>query len=196
MAETNKVKFGLSKCYYAIKTEVSTSHPNGYETPVPLPGAVNLSLSQEGDTNTFRADNIDYYVSASNNGYSGDLELALVPDSFRTDVLGEVVDSSAGIQYEAADVQPVEFALLFQFEGDAHSTRHVLYNVKATRPDVSSETTGETIEPGTETLSIRATARVMTVAGEQRPIVKAKCSESDSAYTTFFSSVKVPTSGS
>ena len=188
MADTNKVKFGLSNCYYAVLDEEQGT----YGTPAKLPGAVSLSLSQEGDTSTFRADNIDYFVSVSNNGYSGDLELAKIPDSFRKDVLGEEEDQTVGIQYEVADAQPKPFALLFQFEGDKHATRHVLYNVKATRPDVASETTGDTIEPVTETISLRAAAREMTVGGEVRPVVKAKCSATDSVYATFFSAVKVP----
>lgn len=193
MSDTNKVKFGLSNCYYAIETSVSTAHPNGYLDPVALPGAVSLSLSQEGDTNTFRADNIDYYTSVSNNGYSGDLELAKVPDSFHQDVMGNVVDTTNGLQIELADAQPVAFALLFQFEGDKKATKHVLYNCKATRPDVASETTGDTIEPVTETISIRATAKSMSVGGVSRPVVKAKATEGDSAYSTFFTSVAVPT---
>lgn len=177
----NKVKYGLSKCYYAV---VTTS---GYATPVALPGAVNLSLDQEGETNAFRADNIDYYISVSNNGYSGDLELALIPDSFLTDVMGEVVDGTTGVQYEIADANPKAFALLFQFEGDEKATRHVLYNCKATRPTLNSETTGETIEPVTETINIRAVAR------DSDHLVKAKCKEGDTSYSTWFSAVVVPT---
>lgn len=187
----NKVKFGLSNCYYAVLNE-STS-PATYGTPVALPGAVNLSLDQEGDTNKFRADNIDYYVSISNNGYSGDLELALVPDGFLQDVLGETVDTSTGLQYETADAKPKAFALMFQFEGDEKSTRHVLYYCKATRPTLASQTTGDTIEPVTETVSLTATARVVTINSVDVPIVKAKCdSTASTAYNAFFSTVQIP----
>lgn len=185
----NKVKYGLSNCYYAVYNESSAT----WGTPVAMPGAVNLSLDQEGETNKFRADNIDYYVSISNNGYSGDLELALVPDSFRTDVMGEVVDGTNGLQYEAANVNPAAFALMFQFEGDDHATRHVLYYCKATRPSLASQTTEETIEPVTETINITATAINKTVNSVTTPLVKAKCKPTDSAYSTFFSAVQLPT---
>ena len=74
----NKVKYGLSNAYYAVLNEAQGT----FGTPVALPGAVNLSLDQDGETNKFRADNIDFYTSISNNGYSGDLEIALIPDSF------------------------------------------------------------------------------------------------------------------
>lgn len=187
----NKVKYGLSNCYYALLTETTT--PATYGTPVALPGAVNLSLTQEGETNKFRADNIDYYTSISNNGYSGDLELALIPDSFRKDILGEVVHTSSGLQYERADAKPKPFALLFQFEGDNSTTRHVMYYCKATRPDVASQTTDTNIEPVTETINISATARVITINTESVPIVKAKCdSTATTAYTAFFTTVQIP----
>ena len=73
-----KVKYGLSNVYYAIFNEEDGT----YGTPVAIPGAVSLSLDQEGETTPFRADNIDYWTSVSNNGYSGSIEVALVPDSF------------------------------------------------------------------------------------------------------------------
>lgn len=185
----NKVKYGLSNCYYAVLDESNGT----YGTPVALPGAVNLSLDQEGDTNNFRADNIDYYVSVSNNGYSGDLELALIPDSFLTDVMGEVKDATNGLQFEKADAKPSAFALLFQFEGDVNAVRHVLYNCKATRPTLASETTDTTIQPVTESISITAIAQVMPVLGVNTPVVKAKCEPADSAYADFFTAVQKPT---
>lgn len=179
----NKVKFGLSKAYYAIFDETAGTYGN----PVALPGAVSLSLEQQGETSTFRADNIDYWTSVSNNGYEGDLELALIPDSFLTDVMGELTDATSGLQYEVADAQPKAFALLFQFEGDQNATRHVMYNCKATRASVASETTPDgAIEPQTETLSIKASAR------PQDNIVKAKANSESSAYGTFFTSVQIP----
>lgn len=183
----NKVKFGLSNCYYAVLNEAEDT----YGTPVAMPGAVNLSLDQEGETNSFRADNMDYYVSVSNNGYSGDLELALIPDSFLTDVMGEVVATN-GLQYEIADAKPKAFALLFQFEGDEHATRHVLYNVKATRPTLASQTTDTSIEPVTETISMTAIAKEFTIGDNSVKVTKAKCKPTDSAYNTFFTAVQTP----
>lgn len=183
----NKVKYGLSNCYYAVLDETAGT----YGTPVAMPGAVNLSLDQEGETNNFRADNMDYYVSVSNNGYSGDLELALIPDSFLTDVMGEVVGTN-GLQYEIADAKPKAFALLFQFEGDEHATRHVLYNCKATRPTLASQTTDTSIEPVTETISLTAIAKEFTIDTSTVKVVKAKCKPTDTAYDNFFTAVQIP----
>ena len=51
-----------------------------YDTPIKLPGAVSLSLEQQGELTPFYADGIKYYVAASNGGYQGDLEMALITD--------------------------------------------------------------------------------------------------------------------
>ena len=63
----NKIKYGLSNVHYA-KATIAADNSATFGTPKPIKGAVSLSLSPEGDTNTFYADNIAYYVSAANNG--------------------------------------------------------------------------------------------------------------------------------
>lgn len=186
----NKVKYGLKNVHYAVATIDEATNTATYVTPKPWAGAVNLSLDAEGSTTKFRADNIDYWVGQSNNGYSGDFESALIPDSFREDVLGEITDGN-GIMVEDAGAKTVPFALMFQFEGDANATRHVLYNCTATRPSVSGQTTEEETEPQTETLTLTAVA--IHDSTLDKDIVKARCGESDSAYSTWFSAVYQPT---
>lgn len=189
----NKVKYGLKNVYYAVATVDAATNTATYTTPVAWPGAVSLSLDAEGNTTKFRADNIDYWIGQSNNGYSGDFESALVPDSFRTAILGDVSPSDHdGILIEDAGAKTKYFALLFQFEGDDSNTRHVLYKCSATRPSVSGNTTEEEIEPQTETLTLTATA--IHNATLNKDIVKAKCGESDSAYNAWFSGVYQPSS--
>jgi len=190
---SNKVKFGLSNVYYSLVTEAldaqTGQYTYTYATPKPLKGAVSLSLEAQGDTTTFRADNVDYYVTSSNNGYEGDLELALVTDDFKIDCLGYAKDTN-DVLYEKADAQPALFALLFQFEGDQNARRHIMYQCKATRPATASQTTAETIEPVTETLTIRATARL------NDNLVKASTQLDDTTsaqYTAWFTTVYVPT---
>jgi phi13 family phage major tail protein len=187
----NKVKYGLKNVYYSKATIDAATNTATYATPVAWPGAVNLSLDAEGETTKFRADNIDYWVGQSNNGYSGDFESALIPDSFRKDILGEIEDAN-GVLVEDAAAKTVYFALMFQFEGDEKATRHVLYNCSATRPSVSGQTTEETIEPQTETLTLTAVA--IHNASLNKDLVKARCKETDTPYSSWFSAVYQPTS--
>ena len=153
--QSNKVKFGLKNVHYAVKT-TSEDGTVSFATPVAIPGAVNLSLSAEGDTTKFYADNTAYYVAVANDGYQGDLEVARLPESFAKDVLMESLDSTDKVLVERADVEPAEFALLFEFAGDQHATKHVLYNCTATRPSVAGKTTENSKTPDTSTLTLTA----------------------------------------
>ena len=187
--ENNKVKYGLKNVYYAVAHINNQDQTAIYDTPVRWPGAVSVSFDAQGEANKFRADNIDYWVGQSNNGYQGDFESALIPESFRKDVLGDIQDE-AGVLVEDAGATTQEFALIFQFEGDANATRHVLYNCTATRPSVSGKTTEESIEPQTETLTLTAVA--IHNAAIDKDIIKARCKEGDTPYSTWFDSVYQP----
>lgn len=187
MADTNKIKYGLKSCYYAVITE--SGGVDTFGTPVALPGAVSLSLeAQGGEPSPFYADDIIYYNSpGSNGGYQGDLELAYIPDAFRTAVLGDATDKNSMI-VEDADADPVRFAFLFEFHNDAKRTRHVMYNCTASRPAVASNTKEETVEPQTETITITAIPGTFGT----RHIVKGKVTEGDTNYASFFSAVVSP----
>lgn len=152
----NKVKYNLKNTHYAVQTE-SAEGEITFGTPVPIKGSVSIALDAQGEISPFYADGIVFYKTSSNNGYEGDLEVALLPESFRTDVLGETLDSKK-VLIENADAVQKSFALLFEFDGDQKAIRHVLYNCAATRPSIESETKEDTVEPTTETLTISATA--------------------------------------
>ena len=182
----NKVKYGLKNVYYAKAHINNTDQTATYDTPVRWPGAVSVSFDAQGEANKFRADNIDYWVGQSNNGYEGDFESALIPDSFRKDILGDIEDEN-GVLIEDAGALTQEFALIFQFEGDQNATRHVLYNCTATRPSVSGQTTDESIEPQTETLTLTAVA--IHNAAIDKDVIKARCNEGETPYATWFDAV-------
>jgi len=177
----NKVKYGLKNVYYSIIT-LANNIPS-YGTPVHIPGAVNLTLSPVGEKVKFAADDMeDYFAENVNNGYDGSLEMALIPDSFRTDILGDTIDENGAI-IENANATVKRFALMFEFDGDAKKTRHVLYNVLANRPNIEGTTRSSTKEPKSETLEIEARPAVDTSN------VRAKVLQGNTGYDTFFSAV-------
>ena len=182
----NKVKYNL-KNVHAAKLTTGDDGNFTYDTPQAIPGAVSISLEAEGDSSPFYADGIAYFRSTANNGYSGDLEIALIPEWFRTEILQEVKDNN-GVLVEHSDVtESVYFALLFEFDGDIKAIRHVLYNCTASRPSIESETKEETIEPGTETLSLTADPR-------EDGLVKSRTGDdtTDSVYRNWYQAVYVP----
>lgn len=185
----NKIKYGIKACAYAPVTATADDGTLTYGEVKQLKGAVSISLSAEGSSDPFYADNVVYFQSVANNGYSGDLELALIPDDFRTDILGETLDAK-GFYVERNDDTQTEFALLFQFEGDENATRHCFYRCTATRAEVAGQTKEDNITPQTETISITALARI------NDGVVKARCPYDDDAqspYQTWFTAVQEPT---
>lgn len=152
MADNNKVRFGLKNVYYAKRT-VSAGAVT-YGTPVAIPGAVNLDLAQEGSTDPFYADNTTYYVAQSNNGYTGSLEVAKIPQAMYTDIWG--FTAAQDNLTENAETEPSSFALAFQIDGDQVDQFHLLYNVSAARPNIGSATTEASKTPQTQTFDITA----------------------------------------
>lgn len=187
MTKKNKVKFNICNVHYAPLTLSENGTPT-YGTPVPIPGAVSLSLDPNGEPSIFYADGYAYYTIPNNMGYEGDLEVAMVPDSFRTDILKESLDSNS-VLVEDAKAETERFALLFEFDGDVKKIRHVLYNCSATRPGIESTTNEDEIEVQTETLTI-------TAAPLESGYVKARTSDTttDEAYENWYTSVYLPDS--
>lgn len=151
----NKIKYNLKNAHYAPHV-VGENGAITFATPVRIPGAVSISLDAKGEISIFYADGIEYHKAAANNGYDGDAEFALIPDGFRTDILGETLDEQK-VLIETSGSKQTAFALIFEFDGDERAIRHVLYNCSATRPSIASKTKEETIDPSTETIKISAT---------------------------------------
>lgn len=182
----NKVKFNLKNAHYALLTYDENEKPV-YGTPVKMPGAVSISLDANGEPENFYADGIAYYVINNNMGYDGDLELAMIPESFRTDVLNETLDDK-GVLVENSESELAPFALLFEFDGDKKHIRHVLYNCSASRPGIEGKTNEEEKEVQTETLTIKATPLASGM-------VKAKTGNTTDAttYNDWYKAVYIPT---
>ena len=187
--EKNKVKFGLNKVHYAKITSYDEEGVPTFAKPVRIPGAVSLSIDAEGEASNFYADDGVYYVINNNSGYTGDLEIALVPLEFATDILGEKLDEK-GVLTETNTAEVSQFALLFEFTGDKRKIRHVLYCCSASRPATEGQTTEDSKEVKTETISIKASAL-------PNGLVKAKTCESTDAstYDGWYKNVYTPAVG-
>lgn len=184
----NKVEYGLSKCgVFPILSTASDGTPS-YGPFINLPGAKELKLDAEGDSVSVPADNVTWWQTTPNNGYSGSVTLKAIPDSFYTEILRETVDSN-GVYLENSDSQPREFAFVCQFEGDEKAARRIFYRAACGRPAQGSSTKTSTIEPNDMVINLTISPRL----NDHK--IKAKCYADSAAYATFFENVYEESAG-
>ena len=185
----NKVKVGLKNVHVWPITE-STSEKVTYGEVIKVPGAVSLKLEASGDSNPFYADDMIYWNQYSNNGYEGELEIALIPEEFEVQVLGYIKDKNGAI-IEANASKAKNYAMAFEFDGDVTQTRHIFYNCSSSRPNIEGATTEDKTEPQTDTINIT------TAPAADTGYVKARLEKGQTGYDTFFATpYKVaPTTG-
>lgn len=188
----NKVRYGLEQVHIAFRKEDESGQPS-WDTPIAIPGAVNFSATPDGGESTFYADNTKYYTRRTNNGYTAELELALVPDEVLAQLLGWEIDSN-GMLVEDAEAVPKEFALMAQVQGDVRNRRFVYYRCTAARPTQTHATTTDTTTPTTETLNL--TILPLEVGGKKivRAVIELN-ETNEAAYNGFFGAVLLPGGG-
>ena len=190
MANKNKITYGISNVHVFPITSTDESGVPTYDSKViSMPGATELSLDAEGSSDPFYADDVVYYQGVVNNGYSGSVTLADIPEDFLTVVMKEI-KSDGGTFFEDASVEPLEFAMAFEFKGDQKKRRHLFYRCKATRPSLESKTKEDSIEPNTHELEIVVMPRL------DNNIVKARCEEGDTDYSTWYTKPVTPVTSS
>lgn len=182
-AEKNKVLYGISKCYIALLTEQDGEIT--YGTPFAMPGVTGLAPEPQGESTKFYADNIVYFIANSNQGYEGDLVLAVTPEEFLTQILGQKKDTNGAV-IENANDKTARFALMFEGQGDQKARRWVYWDCTASRPSRENNTKEESVEVGTDTITITMSPRSTDQA--------IKCyiepsDENQEVYDTFFDKV-------
>lgn len=168
-----------------------TAGTTGWGVPKPIPGGVGWKPKAEGQESKFYADDGPYFVATANNGYTGDLEVALVPDEIKAEMLGWETDDN-GMLVEIQDALPKRFALMGQVAGDAKNRRFVYYDCQASRPEKEEKTQGENITPNPDILKLTA----FPIEIDGRRIVKGDLELSDTnqaVYDAFFNAVYTPT---
>ena len=180
-----KVKFGLSRAAIAVRTDNDGTIT--YAEPIDIPGAVSAAVERESDTSIFYADNTAYFTSNTKTSSTIDLEVADIPREVLTAILGYIEANGGGILETSNPVTP-HFALLFEIQTDEKARRFCYYNCTAVESDEEYNTTEDTIEPTTSTLSITSTGDPVGEYSAFRQIVDS----TDANYNTFFESVTAP----
>ena len=133
----NKVTFGLENVHWS-KPTIQAGDEIQYSNPEKMPGSVELQLDPQSTDIKLKADNIDYYVSQSNDGYTGKLVFYNVSEEFLQYAVGEEQVDELIAERSSSHGNPI--TLLFQIEGDKHAVRHCLTQVVVKRPKVGSTT--------------------------------------------------------
>lgn len=190
----NKVQFGLSHLAIAPIKSTSADGTPEWDPPIKWPGAVSITQDAETEETVFWADNIRYWGTYIDNGYTGDIETALIPAAIAEQIYGWYVDSLGGL-VEVSNGIKKNFAILGQFEGDRTQGRWVIYNCAAGKPDTELSTTEESTEPQTQTAPYTATPINI---GNDIMVTKYTLdddpdnAEAHAAYTNWFNAVTLP----
>lgn len=190
---TNKVTFGLKNVYYALYNESVSGGETfvTFGTPVPITGAVNLSLSPAaGDLQNIAADDNPAYVSIASpaDGYTGNVIFYHLPKSFLIDVLGYGEDVKSNFIYKIAGAQKKNFALLYEIGGDQVPTRYVLYKCTPGEFELSTQTNADSVTANEINIPVTISAEA------QQGLIRAYVEKQEVAgtYENFFTMVYRP----
>ena len=188
MADTNKIRFGFKSVAYSLIT--TTADTITYAAPKPWKGARSITLDAQGDSSTYYADDMAYFTTASNNGYSGSLTMAYWDDTVKKDIFG-FLETANGMLVEDANAISKEVALLFECQGDKNAVRHILFKVVFGRPAFEANTKEDSISPDEVSVDIT----VVPITDDlNHAFVKGEAYTTSSNYDTFFQTApEVPT---
>ncbi len=174
----NKVRFGLSKCYYSIYNEST----GVWAAPVAMPYAQSLSIDRNKTSENVYADNQLIHHIDTLNSISMSLQMSVIEDSVKQAILGHKADSVNSNNVEITNATKVYFALLFQVEGDSENRRKIFFKCTASLGSENYQSTGESTNPVSETLEITA----YPVTSGNYSVLDQDADAADGNYATFF----------
>lgn len=173
-----KVKFGLSNVHFFVLTETTDPQTSeitmSYGAAIACPGAVNLTLDvADTESEPFYADDGVYYLPpAQPGGYTGTLEVALIPDALKLALMAYKKDTD-DVMVEVGETKNVYAAFTFEVDNDEKARRLVYYKASLGQPSVSAATTEATKTPTTETipLTVIPTAKKFTFGNDELTVI-------------------------
>ena len=184
----NRVNWGLALSAWG-KITVGADGKDVYGAPTKFLGNRQVNWDPAGDLVKVFADGTVIYTGRQNSGYTGSLELTNLDDDFAAWVLSEEKDSK-NVQYEIKEPTLNRFYLMWEWVQDAKNTRHIMYNITASRPAMSATTAGDNDAKTAQYRTLNLTA-----IPREDGIVKAstRVDVDSTVYTNWFASAYVPT---
>lgn len=146
------VHFGISNCHFAIKKTA-----NYYTPPVPMPGAIGMSVDPDiniitANVRTAIGTTSEHPTDIIDGGKKITLDIASLPIEFLTGILGYVQDDN-GVLVEGKQVY-VPFALLYETQTNSTSTRYSLIECVCKKPKYDCTTMSNSVSVNTRQLEI------------------------------------------
>lgn len=139
--DKNKVNWGLAKSAYAPLT-VDENGNYTYQTPIMFVGNRQVNCSPSGEIVSVYADGITLLRQPNNTGYGVTVESTSLDEDFSKYALDNDTDSK-NVQFEKSEMAEKRFAFIWEWIGDKHHTRHILYDCVANRPELNATTDGD-----------------------------------------------------
>lgn len=187
----NRVNWGLAASAWG-KITVDANGNDVYGAPNMFLGNRQVNWDPAGDLVKVFADGTVIYTGRQNSGYTGSLELTNLDDELAKWALSETVDSK-NVQIEEKEPVVNRFYLLWEWVQDSKNTRHIMYNITASRPSMSATTAGDNDSKTAQYRTLNLTA-IPRADG----IVKAstRVDVDSTTYNNWFSAAYVPTGAS
>ena len=182
--QKNKVEFGICNLHVCTY-EVDDDNIVTLGTPYPQKGAVSYSADEGGDFSSFYADNVRYFGEYSEGDISGDLEVALFDDDFKTQFLGYKRLTNGGLAKVKGAYKP-NVCLMFEVDGDVEHNRVIIYNCALGGISRTYNTEAESRKPVTETIPVTVIGDVVT------NVPSAVLKPGDAGYDTLFTAPEAP----
>lgn len=187
----NRVNWGLAASAWG-KITVDANGEDVYGAPIMFLGNRQVNWDPAGDLMKVFADGTVIYTGRQNSGYTGSLELTNLDDDFAKWALSESVDSK-NVQVEEKEPVVNRFYLLWEWVQDAKNTRHVMYNITASRPSMSATTAGDNDSKTAQYRTLN-----MTAIPRADGVIKAstRVDVDSTTYNNWFQAAYVPTGSS
>jgi phi13 family phage major tail protein len=182
---SEKVRFGLCNCAYALLTEADDGTPT-WAAPVLMPNATSISFARTKSSQDVYADNKLLYSSSTITGAKITLNMTVITDAVKQALLGHKADKN-GADVEVVNAKPSYFALIYQVEGDTQSRRRLVFKCTASMADESSDTQSDSPKVNTDSLEIS----VYPISNGDKVITHKDVDSDDSEYATMLTTAPV-----
>lgn len=152
----NIYEYGIKNLVVAFKSAEATA-TNGYEVPIPVPGATKLKIAFKSNDATLYAEDKVWAIikNTSSVNLTASIYQTLSKD-LRKRMMGHLTDAN-GIGYVVNHPKPEQFAIGCEFEGEKQNYRRWFYECVASDPDEERKTTEDKLTANEQDIAIVAT---------------------------------------